>query len=100
MLFLTSVKSIRMNKPNPQYRVRTTSLKGNILLETYLNKFPLFGTKYLDYKDWVIVLDIFKSGKNRIELGKEKIISIKNNMNDNRTLFTWDHLQNFYNLEI
>jgi hypothetical protein len=48
---LTSVKSIRMETSNPQYRIRTTSLNGNILLENYLNSFPLFGSKYLDYTD-------------------------------------------------
>jgi hypothetical protein len=36
---LTSVKDTRMDKPNPQYRVRTTSLKGNLVLENYLNNF-------------------------------------------------------------
>lgn len=96
---LTSAKSIRMDKPKPQYRVRTTSLKGNIALENYLTLFPLFGTKYLDYKDWVTVLNLFKLGEHKNKLGKEKIISIKSNMNDSRTIFVWDHLQNFYNLD-
>ena len=48
---LTVVKSIRMDRPNPQYRIRTTNLNGNIALENYLNNFSLFGTKFLDYKD-------------------------------------------------
>jgi hypothetical protein len=48
---LSSVKAIRVDKPKPEYRVRTTSLNGNLVLENYLNLFPLFGSKYLDYKD-------------------------------------------------
>ena len=52
---LCSVKAIRVNKPNLQYRLRTTSLNGNLILENYLNTFPLFGSKYLDYKDWIKV---------------------------------------------
>jgi hypothetical protein len=48
---LTSVKHTKVNLIKPEYRVRTTSLNGNLNLEKYLNLFPLFGNKYLDYKD-------------------------------------------------
>jgi hypothetical protein len=98
MVFKSSVKSIRMDQSKPQYRVRTTSLKGNLALENYLTEYPLFGTKYLDYKDWVTVLNLFKSGEHKSKPGKDLIISVKSNMNDYRTIFIWDHLQNFYNL--
>jgi hypothetical protein len=47
-LLLTTVKDIRSESIYPQYRLRTTSLKANLILEEYLSKFPLFGTKYLD----------------------------------------------------
>lgn len=96
---LTSVKAIRVDKPQPQYRVRTTSLNGNLALENYLNVFPLFGSKYLDYKDWIKVLDYFKLGKFNHKTNIEEIISIKSGMNDARTVFTWDHLNKFYNLD-
>ena len=46
------------------------------------------------------VLDLFNKGEHKTMLGKEKIIEIKSNMNNKRTDFTWDHLQNFYNLNI
>lgn len=96
-LFLTNVKSTRMETKNPQYRLRTTSLKGNICVENYLLNYPLFGSKYLDSIDWFKVLDYFKSG---IHMSKiENITKIKLNMNDNRTIFNWDHLQNFYKLD-
>ena len=96
---LSSVKATRLNRAKPEYRVRTTSLNGNLVLENYLNTFPLFGSKYLDYKDWIKVLDYFKSGHIKHKDIIEKIISIKNCMNDNRTVFTWDHLNKFYNLD-
>jgi LAGLIDADG endonuclease len=48
---LSSVKIIKLNKPKQDYRVRTTNLNGNLILENYLNTFPLFGSKYLDFKD-------------------------------------------------
>ena len=96
---LSSVKAVRVNRPNPEYRVRTTSLNGNLVLENYLNNFPLFGSKYLDYKDWIKVLEYFKFGQFKHKDIIEKIISIKSCMNDNRTVFTWDHLNKFYNLD-
>ena len=95
---VSSVKAIRMNKPKPEYRVRTTSLKGNLVLETYLERFPLFGSKFLDYKDWVKVLDFFKSGQFKHKDKIEQIILIKSCMNDKRTVFIWDHLNKIYNL--
>ena len=82
-----------MNKPKPEYRVRTTSLKGNLVLENYLETFPLFGSKHLDYKDWLKVLDFFKSGQFKYKDNIEKIILIKSCMNDKRTVFIWDHWQ-------
>ena len=88
-----------MNKPKPEYRVRTTSLKGNLGLESYLERFPLFGSKHLDYKDWIKVLDFFKSGRFKYKDNIEKIILIKSCMNDKRTVFIWDHLKKFYNLD-
>ena len=96
---LTSVKETKVKKPKPEYRLRTTSLNGNLILENYLNKFPLFGSKYLDYKDWIKVLDFFKSGNFKHQNIFEKVIFIKSCMNDNRTVFTWNHLNKFYNLD-
>jgi hypothetical protein len=49
--FESLVKSIRNDSNNPQYRVRTTNLKGNLAVVNYLTKYPLFGTKFSDYKD-------------------------------------------------
>jgi len=96
---LSSVKAIRVNKPKPEYRVRTTNLNGNLILENYLKTFPLFGSKYLDSEDWIKVLDTFKSGQFKHQTKIEEINLIKSCMNDNRTIFTWDHLNKFYNLD-
>lgn len=93
-LLLTTVKDIRSYSNYPQYRVRTTSLKANLILEEYLSKFPLFGTKYLDFVSWIKVLSYFKSGNHMENI--TDISKIKNNMNDNRTIYNWDHLHYFY----
>ena len=96
----TEVKKIRSDKPKPEYRVRTTNLKGNIKAKNYLLQFPLFGAKHLDSLDWMEVVDMFDRKEHNTNEGKEKIVKIKSGMNNFRTNFTWDHLQNFYNLKI
>ena len=97
---LTTVKSVRQDRPNPEYRVRTTSLQANLILSHYLENYPLFGTKYLDSKDWMKVVSIFEKGEHKGKTGMDKIIRIKSSMNDKRTIFTWDHLQDFYNFKM
>jgi hypothetical protein len=96
----TEVKKIRSDKPNPEYRVRTTNIKGNINAKNYLLKYPLFGTKHLDSLDWMEVVNIFDRKEHNTIQGKEKIVKIKSGMNNYRKIFTWDHLQKFYNVKI
>ncbi len=99
-LLISKVKSIRTNSKNPEYRIRTTNLEGNYNLVSYLNEYPLFSSKYLNYLDWFQVLEYFKEKKHtKIEYLLE-IIKIKSKMNNKRTEFKWDHLNNFYNLHI
>jgi hypothetical protein len=61
----------------------------------------LFGSKYLDYKDWIKVLDKFKSGqfKHKSKFDEIYFYLMKTCMNDARTVFTWDHLNKFYKLD-
>jgi len=99
-LLNTEVKKIRSDKPKPEYRVRTSNISGNINAKNYLLKYPLFGTKHLDFLDWIEVVDIFDKKEHNTIKGKERIVKIKSGMNNYRTIFTWDHLQKFYNLEI
>ena len=96
-----SIKEVRTNTKYPQYRVRTLNLASNIILESYLTKYPLFSSKYFNIKDWLIILELkkmVKYGKNDLAV-MDKVIEIKDNMNNKRTKFVWDHLQGFYNLE-
>lgn len=93
-----SLKEVRVDSKHPQYLVRTINLASNIKLESYLDKYPLFSSKFLNYKDWLKVLEhkkIIKYDTDYIE----KIIEIKNGMNNKREAFIWDHLQRFYKLK-
>jgi hypothetical protein len=47
----TSIKKIREKTKYPQYRLRTMNIESNLILKNYLNIYPLFGSKYLDFKD-------------------------------------------------
>jgi len=95
----SSVKEIRVNKSNQNYRIRTASLNSNLILVNYLKNFPLFGSKYLDYIYWMKVLEKFQFGQFKHKLNLNKLFLIKSNMNDARTVFIWDHLNKFYNLD-
>jgi LAGLIDADG endonuclease len=94
----TSVKETRRIRPKPEYRVRTINLKGNLILKDYLVEFPLFSSKYLNYKDWIEVLDYIINKEHTKLESISNIIRIKSKMNNNRKEYNWDHLQNFYNL--
>ena len=94
-----SLKNTRENTPHPQYRLRTMSLKTNLLLLNYLNEYPLFGSKYLDYNNWKEILNLFNPKFSYSKENIDKILDIKSNMNDNRTVFIWNHLNRFYNLD-
>ncbi|CBQ72559.1 probable intron-encoded endonuclease aI4, partial (mitochondrion) [Sporisorium reilianum SRZ2] len=87
----TNVKEIRSDRKNPQYRLRTTSLKTNKNIQDYLVQYPLKGTKYLDFLDWCKVLSYFEQGTH-IE-NTAHIVEIKSQMNQHRTVYNWDHLQ-------
>jgi UDP-N-acetylmuramoylalanine-D-glutamate ligase len=82
---LCQVKETKSNSKNPQYRIRTTSLAGNINLKNYLVHYPLFSSKYLDFKDWIEILNYFQNKEHKIKYNE--IIKIKSCMNDKRTFF-------------
>lgn len=96
--FESIVKPIRKHSDNPEYRIRTTNLKANLAVVDYLKKYPLFGTKFSDYMDWTKVVELFNQSAFDHKLNMSYVKLLKSGMNDKRTTFVWDHLQNFYNL--
>ena len=59
-------------------------------IEGYFERFPLFSSKYLDYKDWKNCgLIVEKTSENH-----EKVKKIKGGMNSQRAYFNWEHLEN------
>lgn len=93
------LKNTRENTPHPQYRLRTMSLETNLILVNYLNEYPLFGSKYLDYINWKEILNLFNPKFKYSQDNIDKVLDLKSKLNDNRTIFTWNHLNKFYNLD-
>jgi hypothetical protein len=89
-LLQVKVEYSRSDRKNPQYRIRTNSLKTNQIIRNYLVEYPLQGSKYLDYLDWCKVLSYFELGTHKEN--KAHIVEIKSQMNQRRTVFNWDHL--------
>ena len=94
-----SLKNIRENTSHPQYRLRTMSLETNLILEKYLNEYPLFGSKFLDYNNWKEILSLFNPKFKYSQENIDKVLYLKSEMNDRRTIFIWNHLNKFYNLD-
>jgi len=85
-----NLNPIRGDRKHPQYRIRTSTIASNTLLTQYLSEYSLLGTKFNDFEDWVIVLEMFKADNQWDHV--EKISELKRNMNDRRTIFNWNHL--------
>ena len=92
----------RKRTPNfTELTVKTQSIKCNDLLINYLTKYPLWSSKFLNYSDWLIAIDLFKkvyNTKNKSEEVFNEIKIIKGGMNEKRVKFTWDHLLKFYSI--
>jgi hypothetical protein len=84
------------------WRARIVNKKGATVLINYFDRFPMFSSKYLNYKDWRKVYEILNVkkehlGKNKLDTFN-KVKTIKDGINKKRFLFNWDHLNNFYKL--
>ena len=61
----------------------------------YFNKFPLLSSKYLDYLDWLKIVEIRqKSSQTSVYL--DLATQTRKDFNKNRVTFSWKHLINCY----
>lgn len=80
---------------NTYYTLTASSLESLKVIIDYLAKYPLYSSKYLDYKDWEIVAMLRLNNEHYSEDGIIKVELAKASMNNNRIYFNWDHLNNF-----
>jgi LAGLIDADG endonuclease/Proton-conducting membrane transporter len=64
--------------------------RSHEIVRKYFDRFPLYSSKYLAYKDWCLVQDLHRGSLNKEKLDKIKII--KNNFNSKRNVYNFSHL--------
>lgn len=81
---------------NNTYYTLTASSKVSLdIIINYFNKYPLFSSKYLDYKDWEKVAYLIINNQHLTEGGINTVELVRSRMNTKRTDFKWDHLNGF-----
>lgn len=93
---LKKLNNTKKEKKVSFYRVYTSSEKSNLILIEYLNKYNIFSSKYLNYKDWKKAFTYILQRKNTVKQILPSLIPFKQGMNSKRTFYNWDHLENFY----
>lgn len=76
------------------YRVISHNLQSHAKVINYLDKYPLYSSKYLAYKDWKYVIEQMRlrAGKPLTIENITEIEKIKAQFNRNRTEFDFSHL--------
>lgn len=77
---------------NEYYTLTASSKMSLEIIVNYLEEYPLFSSKYLDYSDWKEIVFLIFENKHYTEEGINKTESVKNSMNRQRIKFTWNHL--------
>lgn len=103
-LFLGTLSEIYLSKFDRSgkqkfYRARSTSKLGAIEVIKYFDKFPLFSSKYLDFLSWKEAHNLIVKNAHHKKYGLEgvnKITKLKNSINNNRSEYSWLHLNQFY----
>ncbi len=83
------------NTINEYYTVAISSAKSKQVIRTYLDKYPLLSSKYLDYQDWCAVDDLIIKKQHNTKEAEKAINLLKLSMNSNRTKFSWSHLDDY-----
>lgn len=72
---------------NQYFNITAKSRESITVVKNYLNSHPLFSSKYLDYKDWEIVVNLILSQTHYKEENSDLISELKNGINNGRKTF-------------
>lgn len=96
---LRIIKRIKKNNfIESGYEIRTSKKESNNILINYFNNYPLYSSKYLDYLDWKSMLKIKNNREYKEKEGTKLLIFLKSGLNNSRTNFSWEHLNNFWRI--
>lgn len=83
---------VRNNKEFYSFTVISHNKDSLLKITNYFNKFPLLSSKYLDYKDFLYILDL--QNKNNITTSYlNEAMKIRKDFNSTRTTYHWSHLK-------
>ena len=84
----------QISTSNEYFNITASSRKSLSIIIAYFESFPLYSSKYLDYKDWEEAAILILKNDHYTEQGITRIDILKNSMNLKRRYFNWDHLDN------
>lgn len=93
--FLVSPFSSR-EANNTYYTLAASSKVSLNIIISYFNKYPLFSSKFLDYKYLERVAHLIINGQHLTDEGIQIVEFVRSRMNTKRTDFNWDHFKNLY----
>lgn len=85
------------NKDIEYFIISVTSPIKLMVLINYLEKYPLFSSKFLNYSDFRTCVNIMLSGNHLTSEGRSEILLLKEGMNNKRIHYTWKHLHKLAN---
>lgn len=85
---------VKHNEGISYYSLVLSSANSRNILVNYLTEYPLFSSKFLNYKDWYACHILIINKIHTSVEGRNEAIKLKNNMNNKRTYYNWDHLEN------
>lgn len=88
--------SLKKRTGNEYYSIEAKGIKSIAILINYLNTYPLFGSKYLDFCDWEKVANLIISQTHYEEKNSVLVDELKNGMNNRRENFDWTHLKKIF----
>jgi hypothetical protein len=93
---LVNLTASTHNVNKKYFLINISSQKARLILVDYLDKYPLFTSKYLNYKDWRECHYLIKDKNHLTNKGIETALLKKSQMNNNRISYNWDHLSQLY----